>query len=152
MHPNSNDIQLLGPWVWDQMGSTTYGSTGKSAIGVVDDDGTIRWAVVYDNYESGGSVQMHIAITDPKYVTRRAISAVFEYPFYQLGVKKVLGFVNSENLKALSFDLRLGFEVEAIVNDVYERGDLYILSMTREKCRWLRGKEDGFSFKSTAAA
>jgi RimJ/RimL family protein N-acetyltransferase len=85
-------------------------------------------------------------------VTRRAISAVFEYPFYQLGVKKVLGFVNSENLKALSFDLRLGFEVEAIVNDVYERGDLYILSMTREKCRWLRGKEDGFSFKSTAAA
>jgi hypothetical protein len=113
------------------MGSTTYSSTGKSAMGVVDDDGTIRWAVVYDNYESGGSVQMHIAITDPKYVTRRAISAVFEYPFYQLGVKKVLGFVNSENLKALSFDL---------------------LSMTREKCRWLRGKEDGFSFKSTAAA
>jgi RimJ/RimL family protein N-acetyltransferase len=105
MHPNSNDIQLLGPWVWDQMGSTTYSSTGKSAMGVVDDDGTIRWAVVYDNYESGGSVQMHIAITDPKYVTRRAISAVFEYPFYQLGVKKVLGFVNSENLKALSFDL-----------------------------------------------
>jgi hypothetical protein len=59
MHPNSNDIQLLGPWVWDQMGSTTYSSTGKSAMGLVDDDGTIRWGVVYDNYEAGGSVQMH---------------------------------------------------------------------------------------------
>jgi RimJ/RimL family protein N-acetyltransferase len=152
MHPNSNDIQLLGPWVWDQMGSTTYSSTGKSAMGLVDDDGIVRWAVVYDNYEQGGSVQMHIAITDPKYVTRRAISAVFEYPFYQLGVKKVLGFVNSENLKALSFDLRLGFEVEAVVNDVYERGDLYILSMTREKCRWLRGRGYGQESQRTAAA
>lgn len=152
MHPNSNDIQLLGPWVWDQMGSTTYSSTGKSAMGFVDDDGTIRWAVVYDHFEKGGSVQMHIALTDPKYVTRRAISAVFEYPFYQLGVKKVLGFVNSENLKALSFDLRLGFEVEAIVNDVYERGDLYILSMTQEQCRWLRGKDYGRQSQRTAAA
>lgn len=152
MVPNSNDIQLLGPWVWEQMGSTTYSSTGKSAMGFVDDDGTVRWAVVYDNYEAGGSVQMHTAITDPKYVTRRAISAVFEYPFYQLGVKKVLGFVNSENLKALSLDLRLGFEVEAIVNDVYERGDLYILSMTQEQCRWLRGKDYGQASQRTAAA
>jgi hypothetical protein len=121
-------------------------------MGYVDDDGTIRWAVVYDNYEVGGSVQMHMAITHPKYVTRRAISAVFEYPFYQLGVKKVLGFVNSQNIKALSFDIRLGFEVEAIVNDVYERGDLYILSMTREKCQWLRGKEHGQASQRTAAA
>lgn len=152
MAPNSTDIQLLGPWVWEQMESTEYTSVGKSALGYVDDDGSIRWAVVYDEYNPGGSIQMHTAITHPKYVTRRAISAVFEYPFYQLGVKKVLGFVNSENYKALAFDIRLGFQVEAVVNDVYDIGDLYILSMTQEQCRWLRGKDYGQSERSSAAA
>jgi RimJ/RimL family protein N-acetyltransferase len=121
-------------------------------MGAVDDDGTIYWGVVYDNYNPGGSIQMHVAITSPKYVTRRAISAVFEYPFYELGVKKVLGFVSSENYEALTFDIRLGFQVEAVINDVYEMGDLYILSMTQEQCRWLRGRSYGRQSQRTAAA
>jgi RimJ/RimL family protein N-acetyltransferase len=123
---------------------------GKAAIGFVDGD-DIRIAVLYDHYNVG-SIQMHVAIDDPKYVTRRAIATVFEYPFNQLRVKKVLGMVNSENAAALTLDMRLGFKLEAIVEDVYETGDLYVLSMTREQCHWLRGKKDGrFSIRAAAA-
>lgn len=149
---HSNDIDILGPWAWKLMGSGVWNSTGKSAVGAVDGSGTPLWAVVYDHYEPNGSIQLHIAIDNPKYVTRRAIQAVFEYPFCQLGVKKVLGIVNSTNEAALTFDMRLGFTVEAIISDAYDMGSMYILSMTREQCRWLRGRDNGISFTRSAAA
>lgn len=132
------------------MGADCWTPVGKSALGEVV-DGEILWACIYDHFESG-SIQMHIAVDNPKYVTRQAICACFEYPFYQLGVKKVLGFVNSENHTALTFDLRLGFQIEHVIKDAYDRGDMYILSMTQEQCRWLRGKTDGIINQSSEAA
>jgi len=147
-----SDVDLLGPWAWKLMGSGEWHPQGKSALGEANDDGTIKWAVIYDGYEPEGSIHIHIAIDNPKYVTRQAISAVFEYPFYQLGVKKVLGIVNSENHNALTFDLRLGFQIEHVIKDAYDRGDMYILSMTLEQCRWIRGKDYGWISKRTAAA
>lgn len=152
MRPNSTDTNVLGPWAWKVMGNGLWFPEGKTALGFITPAGEIRWAVIYDHYEEGGSVQMHIAIDNPKYVTRQAISDVFEYPFIQLGVNKVIGIVNSENIKALEFDVRLGFEVEAVIADAYNVGDMYILSMTRQQCRWLRGKDYGWISKSTAAA
>ena len=152
MKPNCTNIDLLGPWAWQQMGEGLWFPEGKSAMGEVTAAGEVLWAVVFDHYEEGGSIQMHIAISDPKVVTRRAICAVFEYPFNQLDVKKVIGVVNSENIKALTFDVRLGFLVEAIITGAYDVGDMYILSMTREQCRWIRGKDHGISSNSAAAA
>lgn len=134
------------------MGNGTWYPEGKSALGELNDAGDPKWAVVYDHYEEGGSIQLHIAIDNPKYVTRQAICACFEYPFYQLGVKKVLGIVNSTNDSALTFDMRLGFRLEAIISDAYDMGSMYILSMTREQCRWLRGKDNGISSQRSAAA
>jgi RimJ/RimL family protein N-acetyltransferase len=153
MEPNSTDIDYLGQWVWRKQDNHYWFPQGKSAVGYVDPhDGLPKWAVVYDDYEPGGSIKMHTAIADPKYVSRRAIFAVFEYPFYQLGVKKVLATVNSENYAALTLDLRLGFEVEAVIEDAYDVGNMYILSMTREQCRWLRGIEDGKLQEAATAA
>ena len=152
MASNSSEIDVLGPWAWKQMGCGLWFPEGKSALGELDENGDPLWAVIYDHYEEGGSIQLHIAIDNPKNVTRRAIERVFEYPFSQLGVKKVLGIVNSQNHRALTFDLRLGFQVEHIVEDAYDRGDMYILSMTRDQCRWLRGKDYGWISRSTATA
>lgn len=148
----SNNIDLLGPWVWSQMGCGEWFPKGKTALGELNDDGDPVWAVVYDHYEKRGSIQVHMAIANPKYVTRRALHAVFEYPFYQLGVKKVLGIINSQNHGSLSLSIRLGLQVETVIKGAYERGDMYILSMTQEQCRWLRGKDYGLSSISTAAA
>ena len=152
MMRRTTDIEVLGPWAWKLRGSGIWHSAGKSGLGEVDDKGVPMWAIIFDNYEPGGSIHIHIAIDNPKYVSRRAISDVFEYPFCQLGVKKVLGIVNSNNYAALSFDLRLGFHVEAIISDPYYMGDMYILSMKLKQCRCLIGKEHGISIERTAAA
>ena len=149
---NNTDINVLGPWVWKATGATVWTPVGKSAMGYVDSNGNIKWAVVFDNYHEGGSIHIHTAVADRKYVTRRAIQAVFEYPFIQLGVKKLIGIVNSENAAALSLDLRLGFQIETVIKDAYERGDMYILSMTPEQCRWIRGIANGNCEQRTAAA
>lgn len=124
---------------------------GRSALGELDNAGSPKWAVIFEAYNIR-SIRMHIAIADPKYVTRRAIAAVFEYPFRQLDVKKVITFVDSSNKKALFFNLRLGLKIEATVKDAYEMGDMYILSMTQNECHWLRGISDGrFSHRAAAA-
>ena len=148
----SSNVDVLGPWAWKLMGCSTWTPEGKSALGELDEDGTPLWAAIYDHYEPSGSIQIHIAIDNPKTVTRQAIKQVFEYPFYQLGVKKVIGIVNSENTQALSFDLRLGFQIEHVIKDAYDRGDMYILSMTPEQCRWIRGKNYGWINERAAAA
>jgi RimJ/RimL family protein N-acetyltransferase len=149
---NSTDVDKLGAWAWERMGyPDAWTPVGRSALGFINDKGEVLWAAVYEEYHPNGSVRIHIAISSPKFVTRRAISEVFEYPFYQLGVKKVIGIVDSANTAALAFDIRLGFKIEAVVKDAYDMGDMYILSMTRDECQWLRGKEDG-SQRATAAA
>lgn len=132
------------------MGSDTWSPEGRTALGYVE-DGDPKWAMIYDHYEKA-SVQMHVAGSDPKYWSRRALRDVFEYPFYQLRVKKVIGVCNSENTRALSIYLRLGWQMEAVVKDVYEVGNMYILSMAQEQCRWLRGKDYGWELKRTRAA
>ncbi len=148
----TTDVDILGPWAWKLMDCGTWNPVGRSAIGELNNNGSPRWAVVYDHYEPAGSIQLHIAIDNPKYVTRQAIQRVFEYPFNELGVKKVLGIVNSDNAAALTFDMRLGFHVEAIISDAYDMGSMYILSMTREQCHWLRGQDDGIKCIGSAAA
>jgi RimJ/RimL family protein N-acetyltransferase len=148
----TTDLELLGPWAWKRMGPGEWHPQGKTALGELDDDGDIKWAVVYDDYELDGSIYIHTAITSPKYVTRRALQAVFEYPFHQLGVKKVLAKINSENHKSLTFNMRLGFQVEAIIEDAYDVGNMYILSLTPERCQWIRGKDYGWISKRTEAA
>lgn len=138
-----SEVSIIGPWAWKLMGNEEWHPKGKAALGEIINSRGPVWAVVYDHYETDASIQMHIAISNPKYVTRQAIQAVFEYPFKQLGVKKVFGFVNSENAVALEFARRLGFTVDAVIQGMYKKGDTYILSMARKQCRWLRGQKNG---------
>jgi len=92
--------------------------------------------VVYDHF-NGRSICMHVAIEKP--VTRGYTRACFAYPFLQLGVEKVIGMVDSTNEDALRFDTKLGFTEEARIKDAGKYGDLVLLTMTRQQCRWIKG-------------
>jgi RimJ/RimL family protein N-acetyltransferase len=110
-------------------------------------DGKLLGGVIYSEY-TGASIQMHIASFDKRWVCRDGLWVVFDYPFTQLGCKKVFGRVPASNEKALAFDLRLGFTLEHTERDAMPDGDLHVLSMYREQCRWLnlrpRGVARGF--------
>lgn len=80
---------------------------------------------------------MHVA-GEGNWLTREYLWVCFDYVFRQLGVRKVLGEVDSTNQKALNFDRKLGFVHEYTIKDAGKCEDLHIMSMAREQCRWLK--------------
>ena len=71
-------------------------------------------------------------------MTREWFNVLFGYAFNQLKVKKIMGVVDSTNIKALQFDAHIGFVEEATIKDAGKHGDLIILTMTRQQCRFLK--------------
>jgi RimJ/RimL family protein N-acetyltransferase len=103
------------------------------------ENGELWGGVTYTAY-TGASIGLHIAGFRPDWVSRDMIWVCFNYPFVQLGCSKLFGQVPASNRKALEFDLKLGFIEEARVKDVFPDGDLIVIAMKREDCRWLKLK------------
>jgi hypothetical protein len=110
-------------------------------ISNVDKDGKLLGGVTYDGF-TGGSIFMHQAGFTPKWLSRAMLWVVFDYPFNQLNVKKVCGTIPSYRKTLLEFNERLGFKEECRIKDAYPDGDMIVLSMPREECRWLSIKQN----------
>ena len=95
--------------------------------------------VLYNGY-TRASINMHVAAFSPRWGSRDILWVCFDYPFNQLGCKKVFGQVPSKNEHALEFNLKLGFKIETLIPDVFPEDDLLVVSMVREDCRWLNIK------------
>jgi len=132
------DTQRVGEWVCARTGGKLELSTSQ-AIGF-ETDGVLTAGVLYDMF-NGRSICMHVAIEKP--VTRNYTRTCFDYPFNQLKVNKVLGLVDSTNAAALRFDKHLGFVEEARIEGAGKTGDLVILTMTRQQCRWIKEASHG---------
>jgi RimJ/RimL family protein N-acetyltransferase len=102
-------------------------------------DGELLGGVIYTGY-TGASVAMHVAGFDPKWINPDMLWICFDYAFNQLKVNKIFGQVPANNKRALEFDLKLGFIEVARIADVFPDGDLLVMAMSREQCRWLRLK------------
>lgn len=62
--------------------------------------------------------------------------AVFSYPFKQLGAKRVTGFV-VDNPKSTRYALSLGGEIEFVMKNAHPKGDMAVLLMTKERCKFI---------------
>lgn len=101
-------------------------------------DGELCVVVIYNLY-SGADIAMHIAaIPGKKWLCRKFLKIAFEYPFVRLGVRRVSGYVPAKNLKALEFDLHLGFAREGYMRHALEDDDVVCLGMLKSECRWLK--------------
>lgn len=98
--------------------------------------GRLLGGVIYQDYNRS-SINAHIAGLAPNWLCPDLLWAMFHYPFVQLDCKKILGFVPSYNAVALAFDYKLGFKYVTTVPEVFENGDLIIISMGRDDCKWL---------------
>jgi RimJ/RimL family protein N-acetyltransferase len=58
-----------------------------------------------------------------------------------LKLKRLTGLVPASNAAALRFDQHIGFQVEATLADGAKDGDLIVLRMRREDCRYLPPEE-----------
>lgn len=102
----------------------------------VGKDGQLLGGVLYQNYRTR-SIEMHMQGFEKGWNTPTLLWAVFDYPFNQLKVDKVIGFVPTDRPEILKFDLKLGFKIEHTIQDVVPGGGLVLISMSRSECRWL---------------
>jgi RimJ/RimL family protein N-acetyltransferase len=99
-------------------------------------DGEVKAVVAFDNILDK-SCMMHTAAIVPNWISKDLLWACFDYPFNILKVKVILASVASTNTEALKLDRHLGFVDKAYIEDAHIDGDLVILAMRRENCRWL---------------
>lgn len=117
---------------------TIYNPETDAVLARVE-NGQLYGGVTYTGY-TGASIHMHTAGFVPNWATREILWMMFDYPFNQLGCKKVFGQVPETNTRALEIDLRLGFKIVAKIEDVFPDGACYVLALAREDCRWLKLK------------
>ncbi|MCK1742169.1 GNAT family N-acetyltransferase [Bradyrhizobium sp. 139] len=102
-----------------------------------EENGKLLGGVIFTGY-TGASIGLHVAGFDPHWINRDMLWITFHYPFEQLGVQKITGTIPTGNPKAVLFNRKLGFVEEARIADIFPDGDLLIMSMRKENCRWLK--------------
>lgn len=110
---------------------------GMQAIGLVK-DGRVIAGTVYEGF-NGQSVWVHLA-AEPgaKWLTRFYLRACFAYPFIQLGVKQLRGYVEASNVQACRFDEHIGYRLDTVLKGAAsDGGDVRIYLMRREDCRYI---------------
>lgn len=99
-------------------------------------DGEVKAVIAYTNFQEK-SCCMHVAAIQNNWISKDLLWAAFDYPFNILKVNVILATVASTNEEALKLDRHLGFIDKAYIEDAHTDGDLVILAMRRENCRWL---------------
>lgn len=127
-------FKAVGEWVYNRTGGT-FPENICTALGLAE-DGKIVAGVVYEGF-NGASVKTHIAIDEKTYLTKEFLKAIFEYPFNQLKVNKLIGIVDATNTRAVSLNKKLGFTIEGVIEGASSTGDLLIMTMRRDQCRYL---------------
>lgn len=132
------DRDRLGDWASLRISHFDPSQQPYTAIGLKR-AGEIIAATIY-NYYSGSNVAMSFAaIPGRRWLTRAYLHAIFRYPFVQLGVRRVTGFVAAKNSDSLRFAHHLGAKLEGVMKHALPDDDLVILGILREDCRY--GKE-----------
>lgn len=108
-------------------------------VGWVSDDTKKLVCVVGMQGFIGKVCQIHVAYAPGWHFTPRALSsAVFRHAFITKGREMLLGVVNSKNERAMKLDLHLGFKELHRLHGMHDDGgDLVLLGMTRNDCRYI---------------
>jgi RimJ/RimL family protein N-acetyltransferase len=106
-------------------------------IASLSDDGEIYGVVVYSRF-CEHTCELSVASSNPKFLTRRFLDAVFHYPFITAKKTRISAVIEDGNINALQMDLRLGFVEEARLVGWYGAKDGIMLRMLRSECKWIR--------------
>jgi len=129
------DVDLVGNWVVNRTGSAMPRS-GATAIGLMQ-DGKIAAGVLYEDFTQA-SIHATIAVDHGTVLSRDFVFAIFDYPFNQLVVEKILVYVNTANKESMRLAEHFGFVEEARVKGVFLDGDQVIYSITKDQCHLLK--------------
>ena len=132
--------ELIAKFVADRVDCPNYWGE-YTALAKIDNTGIIV-GVLYNNFTSDKSgivdCQMHVASRPgSKWATREFLYHAFNYPFNQIGCKRITGIVKESSPKIIQFDEKLGFVREGIVRQAMDGENLILMGMLKSECRWL---------------
>ena len=135
----------VGLWVGERM-EGIFPAERSVAIGL-EKDGQLVAGTVYENW-NGRSVVCHIAW---ERVTPTYVAAVYDYAYNVCGVDKIIGPISSNHTRALRLVRKMGFSEEARLKNAAPDGDIVLMTLTPERCRFLEPRY-GQKISSTAAS
>ena len=103
-------------------------------------DGELIAVVGYNNF-APNSCQIHVATTDVYWLNKELLFAIFDYPFNKLEVKVILAPIYKGNTKSLNLCRKLGFKQVGDIPYGHPEGDLIVVAMKRNQCKWLQQGE-----------
>lgn len=136
-----DDHTRVAQWVAERAGCSAHAWAGYVGIGV-EQAGELLGGVVLESF-TGSNANIHVAGVGRHWLNRALLFTVFDYAFNQLGLRRLTGYVQANNTNALRFDTHLGFVQEAIIRDGAPSGDVIVLAMYPETCRYLRRPAHG---------
>ena len=125
----------VGEWVARQAGGA-FVPGGAVALGLRESGRAILAGCFFENY-NGRSLVAHLAI---QRASRRFYWYLADYVFRQCGVHKLIAPVASTNTRMVRLALNMGFMEECRIKDAAPDGDILIMTMTREQCRFLEDR------------
>jgi len=131
----ATDKTMVGPWIAQQC-AMIWRPEGTEAIGLVS-DGKIVAGVWYEDWNPC-SIITHIAIAGR--ITRRFLRVIFDYPFNQLGVQKIIAPVLAANAKSIQLVEKLGFREETRIKDMHPTGDMIFFVIDKQNCKYLEDR------------
>jgi RimJ/RimL family protein N-acetyltransferase len=143
----SFDADFVAPWVFEKAGGVWFPGSG-SAIGKLK-DGELIAGSVYDNW-NGANINAHIAGIG-NWADKHFMWMIFDYPFNQVGAKRITAPICSTNKKSIDLVERMGFNLEAKLHGATSKGDLLLYVMFKDECKYLRGRY-GKTAERTATA
>jgi RimJ/RimL family protein N-acetyltransferase len=132
---------VFGPhvvtWVAEANGNTYL----PGAVGIgYERNGTIVQGVVFTDY-SGANIQIHIACDSAHSFYPTFIAAAMDYPFRQLGCRRITAFIASRNLASQRLAEHFGGVREGVLTDALDDDDLIVYGLLRRNAQhWLTAR------------
>lgn len=130
----------VGQWVFREVGKLWVSGIGR-ALGFVNEAGDLIAGVTFTAFDGVNVVMDCAAVSKSRWLDRRGLWAVFQYPFEQLEVLRVTALIPESNKASRKLVEQAGFEQEATLKRAAPGGeDMLVYRLFREDCRWLRRK------------
>lgn len=122
---------------WVAHRTNEYGNFGTDVGIGWQKHGKIVAGVAYANW-NGKNVETHIASDGSRnWLTRQYLYTILDYPYNQLGAKRITACIGEGNKASRKFVEHLGFSLEARLEKAHPTGDLLIYRMFANECKYV---------------
>lgn len=127
-----NDV-VVSRWVAKRLGFEAWVGS-HVGIGVLNKTGNVLIAgVVFHGYD-GNNIFETFAADTPSWCRRGILKALFDYPFEQLGCRRITSVIDIENERSIRVTEGLGFKREGILREGGQDGrDAILLSLLKSE-------------------